>query len=58
VYRGSIADPDRLKEGASRSDGVIHLALRHDFSKFVQNCQDDRRVIAALGSVLAGPTGR
>jgi nucleoside-diphosphate-sugar epimerase len=54
VYRGSIADPDSLKKGASRSDGVIHLAFNHDFSKFVQNCQHDRRVIAALGSVLAG----
>jgi nucleoside-diphosphate-sugar epimerase len=54
VYHGSIADPDSLKEGASRSDGVIHLAFNHDFSRFVQNCEDDRRVIAALGSVLAG----
>ncbi|MDQ0474531.1 SDR family oxidoreductase [Labrys wisconsinensis] len=54
VYRGSIADPDSLKEGASRSDGVIHLAFNHDFSRFVQNCEDDRRVIEALGSVLAG----
>jgi nucleoside-diphosphate-sugar epimerase len=54
VYRGSIADPDSLKEGASRSDGVIHLAFNHDFSRFVQNCEDDRRVIKALGSVLAG----
>ena len=54
VYRGSIADPDSLKEGASRSDGVIHLAFNHDFSKFVQNCEDDRRVIVALGSVLVG----
>ena len=54
VYRGSIADPDSLKEGASRSDGVIHLAFNHDFSRFVQNCEDDRAVIAALGSVLAG----
>ncbi len=54
VYRGSIADPDSLKDGASRSDGVIHLAFNHDFSKFVQNCEDDRRVIQALGSVLAG----
>jgi nucleoside-diphosphate-sugar epimerase len=53
-YRGSIADPDSLKEGAARSDGVIHLAFNHDFSHFVQNCEDDRRVIAALGSVLAG----
>jgi nucleoside-diphosphate-sugar epimerase len=53
-YRGSIADPDSLKEGAARSDGVIHLAFNHDFSHFVQNCEDDRRVIAALGLVLAG----
>jgi nucleoside-diphosphate-sugar epimerase len=54
VYRGSIADPDSLKDGASRSDGVIHLAFNHDFSRFVQNCEDDRRVIQALGSALAG----
>jgi nucleoside-diphosphate-sugar epimerase len=54
VYRGSIADPDSLKDGAARSDGVIHLAFNHDFSRFVQNCEDDRRVIAALGSALAG----
>ncbi len=54
VYRGSIADPDSLTEAAGRSDGVIHLAFNHDFSKFVQNCEDDRRVITALGSALAG----
>jgi nucleoside-diphosphate-sugar epimerase len=54
VYRGSIADPDSLKDGAARSDGVIHLAFNHDFSRFVQNCEDDRRVIKALGSALAG----
>jgi nucleoside-diphosphate-sugar epimerase len=54
LYRGSIADPDSLKDGAARSDGVIHLAFNHDFSRFVQNCEDDRRVIKALGSVLAG----
>jgi nucleoside-diphosphate-sugar epimerase len=54
VYSGSIADPDSLKDGAARSDGVIHLAFNHNFSTFVQNCEDDRPVIAALGSVLAG----
>jgi nucleoside-diphosphate-sugar epimerase len=53
-YRGSIAEPDSLKEGAARSDAVIHLAFNHDFSRFVENCEHDRRVIAALGSVLAG----
>ena len=54
VYRGSIAEPDSLKAAAARSDGVIHLAFNHDFSRFVQNCEDDRLVIKALGSVLAG----
>lgn len=54
VLRGSIEDEEILKDGASRSDGVIHLAFNHDFSKFVANCEDDRRVIKALGSALAG----
>ena len=54
VYRGSIDDPDSLKDGAARSDGVIHLAFNHDFSKFAANCETDRRVIETLGSVLAG----
>jgi nucleoside-diphosphate-sugar epimerase len=54
VYRGSIDDPDGLKDGAARSDGVIHLAFNHDFSKFLANCETDRGVINALGSVLAG----
>ena len=39
VYRGSIDDPESLKDGAARSDGVIHLAFNHDFSKFAANCE-------------------
>jgi nucleoside-diphosphate-sugar epimerase len=54
VHRGSLDDLDSLKDGAARSDGVIHLAFNHDFSKYVANCEDDRRVIKALGSVFAG----
>jgi nucleoside-diphosphate-sugar epimerase len=54
VHRGSLEDIDSIKKGVARSDGVIHLAFNHDFSKFVQNCQDDRRVIKALGSALVG----
>src|SRR5258707_12138827 len=54
VVRGSLEDLDSLKKGAAQADGVIHLAFNHDFSTFVVNCEDDRRVIKALGSVLAG----
>jgi nucleoside-diphosphate-sugar epimerase len=54
VHRGSVTDTDSLKAGAARADGVIHLAFNHDFSRFVQNCEDDRQVIWTLGSVLAG----
>lgn len=54
VCRGSVDDLDSLKKGAARSDGVIHLAFNHDFSKYLENCEEDRRVIEVLGSVLAG----
>lgn len=54
VHFGSLEDLESVKAGAARSDAVIHLAFNHDFSKFVENCEDDRRIIKALGSVLAG----
>lgn len=54
VYRGSLEDTASLRDGAARADGVIHLAFNHDFSRFVANCEDDRRVIRALSEGLAG----
>ncbi len=54
VLQGALEDAESLKAGVAKSDGVIHLAFNHDFSKFTANCEDDRRVIKVLGEALAG----
>jgi nucleoside-diphosphate-sugar epimerase len=54
VHRGSLQDLESLKAGAANADAVIHLAFIHDFTKFAENGQIDKRAIEAMGDVLAG----
>ena len=52
VHRGDLEDLDSLRSGATGMDVVVNLAFNHDFSKFAQNGEDERKAIEALGSVL------
>jgi nucleoside-diphosphate-sugar epimerase len=54
VLHATLDDLDALHRAASAADAVIHTAFNHDFSKFAENTEQDRRTIEALGSALEG----
>jgi nucleoside-diphosphate-sugar epimerase len=54
VLRGGLDDLDSLKKGAAATDGVVHLAFKHDFSDYADAARSDRLAIDSFGDVLEG----
>ena len=54
VLRGTLDDLDLLAAAAGNADAVIHLAFNHDFSKYAENSEQDRRAIETMGEAMVG----
>jgi nucleoside-diphosphate-sugar epimerase len=57
VHRGTLDDLDGLRAAAAASDGVIHLAFKHDMAfsgDFEGAAAADRRAVETIGETLAG----
>lgn len=52
VHRGTMENPADIARAAEAVDAVVHTAFNHDFSRFHESCEQDRRMIEAFGEVL------
>lgn len=53
-HLGALADHESLIAGARACDGVVHLAFIHDFSRFAENTEIERRAVEAMLEALEG----
>ncbi len=57
VHHGDLDDLDALRDAAAASDGVIHLAFKHELAfsgDFQAAAEADRRAVETFGEALAG----
>ena len=54
AHLGDLSDLTNLAAGAQACDGVVHTAFGHDFSKYLEAGETDRRAVEAMGRALEG----
>lgn len=55
VRRGSLEEPDRLRDAVADVDGVVHTAFDNsDVSRFTENGRVERAALDAVGDVFRG----
>jgi nucleoside-diphosphate-sugar epimerase len=53
-HHGSLDDPSGLAAAAAASDGVIHLAFKHDFTDYAGAGRSEHLAVQAMLDALAG----
>src|ERR1700742_5154893 len=54
VLRGDLDDLDALRRGATGSEGVVHLANKHDWANPAESNRAERAAVETLADALVG----